>query len=204
MNDGAVCHSRALAAKTARQQLNKRTDGGHRKSARGGIDVLHFHAVNRVDRSAARKFFQRFAAAPIRIRKYRAGAGSRGVIYRQHVHAIALQCIAFGLRRRLNLLRVTFGETGIQRADQRDVQAIHPDHRHVAGVAVIVPSPRRSDNEIPRTHGDAFTTDGSVSTFAFDHKAQRRLSMAMGRRDFAGQDQLQAAIERVGDRRRAA
>ncbi|MNT04050.1 hypothetical protein D3C72_1386120 [compost metagenome] len=64
---------------------------------------------------------------------------------------------------------------------------------------MVMPGPRRRDDEIPGMHGGAFAVDGSPGALAFDDKAQRRLRMAVAGGDFAGQDQLQARVQRGGD-----
>ena len=69
---------------------------------------------------------------------------------------------------------------------------------------MVVKRPRWRDDEVARMHGGPLTVDGGIRAFTFDDKAQRRLGVAVARRNLAGQDQLQAGVQTVGDRRRAA
>ena len=66
---------------------------------------------------------------------------------------------------------------------------------------MIVPGSRRRDDEIAWMHRRALAVHGGVRAFAIDDEAQRRLRVPVARRHFAGQDQLQAAIERPRDAR---
>jgi hypothetical protein len=63
-----------------------------------------------------------------------------------------------------------------------------------------MPGPRRRDDEIAGMHRGALAVHGGIRAASFDDEAQRRLRMAMARRDFTRQEQLQAAIEAAGNR----
>ena len=150
------------------------------------------------------KLLQRLAAARIRVAEHRRGAGTGSVLERQHVGAIARQGIAFGPGDRLHLLRIALGEARVEKRHQRNIEAVEPDDGLLARIAVVVERPRRRDDEVTRMHGGPLTVDGGICAFAFDDKAQRRLAVTVTRRNLAGQDQLQAGVQAVGDRRRAA
>src|SRR5262249_30836236 len=87
------------------------------------------------------------------------------------------------------------GERRIQELDDRDVEAVEPEDRPIALVAVIVPRHRRGDDEITLVHDRALAVDGGVRAAALEHEPQRTLRMTMGWRDFAGQYQLHAGVE---------
>ena len=82
-----------------------------------------------------------------------------------------------------------------------DVEAVHPYHRLVAWV--VVPGPRRRDDEVTRVHRGALAVDRGVRARALDDEAQRRLRVAVARRNFAGKDELQPGIEALRDARLA-
>ena len=71
-------------------------------------------------------------------------------------------------------------------------------------VAVVVPGPGRGDDEIARLHRGALAVDRGIGAVPLDDEAQRRLRVAMRRRDLARHDQLQPGEQRAGDRRLAA
>ena len=125
-------------------------------------------------------------------------------VHRHQVHAVAGQRVAFGPGVGLRLRRALLGEAGVEEAHQRDVEAVEPDHRLVAVVAVVVEGPRRRDDEVAVAHRRALAVDGRVGALAVEHQAQRRLAVAVRRRHLARQDQLQPGVERLGDARAAA
>ena len=134
------------------------------------------------------KLLQRFAAARIRVAEHRRGAGAGGVLERQHVGAIARQGIAFRPRDRLHFLRITLGEARVEKRYQRNIEPVEPDDGLLARIAVVVKRPRWRDDEVARMHGGPLTVDSGIRAFAFDDKAQRRLGVAVARRNLAGQD----------------
>ena len=73
----------------------------------------------------------------------------------------------------------------------------------VARVAVIVIGPGRRQDEVARVHGRPLAVDRGVGALSFDDEPKRRGGMAMGARDFAGQNQLQAGVQALRDSRRA-
>ena len=76
-------------------------------------------------------------------------------------------------------------------------------HALDALVAVVVPGPGRRDDEVARVHGGALAAHRGVGALAVDDEAQRRLHVAVRRRDLARHDELQPGIERLRDRRAA-
>ena len=74
----------------------------------------------------------------------------------------------------------------------------------VARVAVIVVRPRRRQDEVARVHRRALAVDGGVGALSLDDEPKRRGGVAVGARDFAGQDQLQARVQALRDARCAA
>jgi putative membrane protein len=168
------------------------------------VDVAELEAVVRVDR-AARDAEQRLARARERIDEDPRRL-VRGLleVERQHVVAVAGQGIALRPGVGLRLLRALLGEAGVEESDQRDVEAVEPDHRLAAVVAVVVEGPRRRDDEVAEAHRRALAVDGRVGAFAVEHQAQRRLRVPVRRRHLAGQDQLQPGVQRLRDRRLAA
>ena len=109
---------------------------------------------------------------------------------RQHIGGVARQIIPLFAGHRLLILRIVFRETAAQIVHQRQIEAIHPDNRLIALVAVVVPAPLRRQNKVTGPHLRAFAIDGGKCPFTFNHKAQRRLVMTVARRHFAGHDQL--------------
>ena len=67
-------------------------------------------------------------------------------------------------------------------------------------VAVVVPGPGRGDDEIAGLHRRALAVDRGIGAVPLDDEAQRRLRVAVRRRDLARQDQLQPGEQRAGDR----
>ena len=155
-------------------------------------------------RIAAPHPLERLARSRIRIREDRRRERGAHVIDRQQIGAVARERIAFGLHDRLNFIGVSLGESGIEKRDDRDIESIEPDDRHVAGISMIVKRPRRRDDEIAGMHRRALAVDGRIRAVAFDDKAQRRLAVPMARRDLTGKNELQSRVERMRDRRRAA
>ncbi|KWF32772.1 hypothetical protein WL86_29905 [Burkholderia diffusa] len=123
----------------------------------------------------------------------------------KHVGAISRQAVAFCAIQGLLLLRIVFCKTGIEFVDERNIEAIQPyDRLSPFGgrrISVVVPRPRRSDDEVARLHGRAFTIDRSPCAFAFYDEAQRRLRMTMTGGDLARKNQLESGIERRRDSR---
>ena len=196
------------AGKAFRQQLQKRRDGGHRRATGERVDVAQLVAVPCVGCFVTLQLCERFAATRIRVRKNRRRSGGMGVPHRHHVVPKAREAHAFRTRRRLRRNVVILGKSCVKKSHRRNVQPVKPHHRlrHAfnAVIAVIMPVPRRRNDEVSGMHRGALAADRRVRTLAIDDEAQRRLHVAMRRRDLAGQDQLQTRVQRLGDRRVAA
>ena len=69
-----------------------------------------------------------------------------------------------------SFIRQVLGEAAIEEIHDRNIQSIEPDHGRGAGIAVIVKSPGRREDQIARMHHDALAIHSGVSTFAFDEE----------------------------------
>ena len=194
-----------LGLESLRQQLNECRDGGHRVPAGQRVDELHLPAVAGVGILVLRHLGERLPAALVRIVEDRRGlAERRGRSHWRQALAEARHRGAFAARYRLHLLRVDLVELGGEGLHDADVEAVHPYHRLVAGIAVVMPGPRRRDDEITRPHRGALAVDRGVGARALDDEAQRRLRMAVARRDLGWQDELQPGVQALRDARLAA
>jgi hypothetical protein len=68
-------------------------------------------------------------------------------------------------------------------------------------IAVIVRRPVRGDDEVAGRHVGLFAFDRGIGALAVEHEANGRRDVAMGRRDLARHDHLDAGKHRVGDLR---
>ena len=125
------------------------------------------------------------------------------VLERQQIGAETALRIALGLGYRLHRARVMFGEAGVEHVDDRNIQAVQPDDRLVARVAVVVVGPRRRQNEVARVHRRPLAIDGGVGALTLDDQPKRGGGVAVGAGDFAGQDELQPGVQTLRDSRRA-
>ena len=193
---------RAVGAgrKALRQQLDEGADRRHRIVAARRVDVAHLVPVIGVGLAVAAQGFERLAGARIGIVEDRRGLDLGLPIDRQQIIAEPRGAVAFRPRHRLHLGGGLLGKARAQQFDDLDVEPVEPDHRLLRLVAVIVPGPGGGDDEIAGLHRGALAVDGGIGAVTLDDEAQRRLRMTMGRRDFAGQDQLQPGKQRAGDR----
>ena len=143
---------------------------------------------------------ERFAGARIRVIEHRRSLDLRPPIDRHQVIAEPRGTVAFRPRHRLHLGWRLLGKTRAQQFDDLDIEPVEPHHRLLGLVAVIVPGPGGSDDEIAGLHRGALAVDRGIGAVTLDDEAQCRLGMTMGRRDFARQDQLESGEERTGDR----
>ena len=126
-------------------------------------------------------------------------------VERQQVHAVAGQRVALGARVAACDFAALFSAKPASR--KRTSGMSRPSSQttgSLAVVAVVVEGPRRGDDEVAVAHRRALAVDRGVGALAVEHQAQRRLGVAVRRRHLAGQDQLQAGVERLGDARLAA
>src|SRR3546814_13846432 len=78
-----------------------------------------------------------------------------------------------------------------------------PDHGPIGLIAVVVPLPPWSEDQIERLHHSFFTIDRCDSPAPLKHETQGALRVSMAWLDFAGQDQLQAGIQARNECRQA-
>src|SRR5258706_2278714 len=202
--DGAVGGAVGLRPESLRQELDEGGNGRHRVAAGEGIGELHLPAVAGVGILVLRQQRQRLAAALVRVVEDRRGlAERRPGLERHQAAAEAGGSRAFAARDRLHFLGVELVELRGEGLHDADVEAVHPYHRLVAGVAVVVEGPRGRDDEIARPHGGALAVDRRVGARALDDEAQRRLRMAVAGRDLARQDELQPRVQALRDARLA-
>jgi hypothetical protein len=88
---------------------------------------------------------------------------------------------------------------GVQVGDERDVQTVQPHDWLAALVAMVVPGPDRGGQKIPLLHDRFFPADRAVAGLALDDEADGRRGVVMGAGDLAGQNELDAGIQGVGD-----
>ena len=87
------------------------------------------------------------------------------------------------------------GEGGVVEAHGRDIQAVEPDHRPAAVVAVVVPLPVGREHQVAGRHHRALAIDRGEGAVALHDEAERALRVAVGGRDLAGEDELEAGVE---------
>src|SRR5437764_1355819 len=92
-------------------------------------------------------------------------------------HSIPYPCLTLALdpADALDVIGARFGEAGVEKLDDLDVEAVQPDHRLGAVIAVVVPGPGWGDHEIARLHRRALAIDGGIGAASLDDEAQRRL-----------------------------
>ena len=79
---------------------------------------------------------------------------------------------------------------------ERQIQDIEPHDWLLALVAVIVPMPIRSDDDVATCEGQLLALNSGES-LTVDDEAKRRRDMSMGRRRLSGVDELQAGVDGV-------
>ena len=85
----------------------------------------------------------------------------------------------------------------IQRLNERNVEAIDPNHILVAFVRVLVPAALRRQDEIAVFHHHLLPIDVGVSAVSLEDETKCRHGVPMRRRDFARLDQLKRKKNRV-------
>ena len=88
--------------------------------------------------------------------------------------------------------------------DGRHVEHVEPHHRLLARIAVVVRRPVGGDDEVAVLHLRLFAFDRGIGALAFQHEADGGGDVAMRVGNLAGQDQLDAGEQRIGDARLAA
>ena len=132
------------------------------------------------------EYRQRLAGTRVRVIEDRRGFDGGLPINRQQIIAEARGAVALGPSHRLHYGGRLLGKACAQQFDDLDVEAVQPDHRLLCIVAMIVPRPGGCDDEIARLHRRALAIDRGVGAVTLNDEAQRRLRVAMSRRDFAG------------------
>src|SRR5688572_626233 len=166
--DGAVGRAVGPAAEVPGQTLHEGADGGHRVAARRRVGVLQLDAVARMDVAAAAQLVERSTRADVGIAEHRRRERLRLVSHRQQVAPVARPRIALRPYDRLGRLGIALHETRVKVGDERHVEPVQPYHRVGSRIAVVVPSPRRRDDEIARVHGHALAVHGGIGALALD------------------------------------
>ena len=180
------------------QELNAAGNRCHHRPARERIAVFERHVVERACLCIG-ELPQRIECRLPPVDEQRRAFPRRRFLpaWTQQAAAVHLERI-FG--RLLGLLFPPFEllEKGnVQEIDERDVQSIHPDHRLVRFIAVVVSQPTRRQNEISRLDVELFPFDGRVRAVSFDDEAKRVGRVAMGIGDFSRQYHLHPGDKRV-------
>ena len=178
-------------------------NGGHHRPAIGGVAEFKGMAERGIGRLAARHQGQALAPFGIGVVEQRLSlrpAGSSAAQEGAQVAAIARRGITRGRRGRV-LTAHALGEAGGVKPHGGDIEAIEPDHRARAVIAMVMPLPIGRQHQVEGAHHRALAIDGGMGSLAFHDKAQRRLGVAMAGRHLTGQDQLQPGIEAIGDGR---
>src|SRR6516164_1262246 len=144
---------------------------------------------------SAPQTFQRFAGARKGIIENWGRTSASSVVHRKQVVAISRIAIPNGAGDRLFVYIEMLSERCVEHLDDRNVEPIKPKNRVAARVAVIVPGPRRRNDEIALMHDRALTIDGRVGAFALENETQRGLGVTVSRRDLTGHDQLHAGVK---------
>ena len=100
------------------------------------------------------------------------------------------------------MLERTVEEVRVHVVDERQVQAVEPDHRAVGRVAVVVKRPGRGEHKVTGAHDRVLPVHRRVGALPFDDEPQRGRRMLVSGRDFAGEDELQPGVEVHGGGRR--
>ena len=143
---------------------------------------------------------ERRARLIVGIAHQRRGERRPCIVDRHQIGAVAREAHAFRLRHFLLFLVGVLRKLRVEQRNQCDIETVHPDDRFVGLVLMIVPLQRRRQHEIARIHFQPLAVHGRGRAFAFEHETQRALAVAVLRRDFARQDELDAGIERMRDR----
>ena len=88
-----------------------------------------------------------------------------------------------------------------EKAHQRRIQGIDPEHRLVGIVDMFMPGPVRIGQEVTFLHIESLAFDDTLRAFAFDDEAHAGLSVAMRDRMLSGLKHLDIELE--GVRRRS-
>ncbi len=198
--DRAVGRAVGAGGKTFRQQLDKGADRRHREIAARRVDIPQLVAVAGIGVLVAAQNLEQFARAGIGVIEHRRGLGRGLPVDRHQIVGKPRGVVALGPGDGLHIASARLGEARVEQAHDRDVEPVEPDHRLVGLVAMVVPGPGRCDHEIAGQHRRALAIDRGIGALSLDNEAQCRLGVAVRRRHFARQDQLQPGEQRMGDR----
>jgi len=106
--------------------------------------------------------------------------------------------IAGGFAHRLAIVGKGLVEHRLQRSDQGNVQPIHPDHGPGCLAAVIMPRPRRGEDEISRHHRALLAFDGGIGPLSLHDEANGGGRVPMRRGAFSRQQQLHGSRQGMG------
>jgi hypothetical protein len=95
------------------------------------------------------------------------------------------------------LLMIRLGKIDRDTLEQRQIQAVEPNHRSFAFMAVIVERPGRREDHVALFHVNLLTFHGGEASASFDNVAQGESDVFVSRRGFARVDHLQSGIQRV-------
>ena len=95
------------------------------------------------------------------------------------------------------------GERRLKMIDRRQIEHVEPHHRLLAGIAVVVRRPVGGDDEVAMRHHGLLAFDRGIGALAVEHEADRGGRVLMHVGDLAGQNELDAGEQRIGDARLA-
>ena len=180
------------------QHLHAAPDGRKHMSAGRWIDVVHGDVVERIGVRHSESIQGNARLLPWIAHDGRYGPGVQLAVERQHAAcAEPRQAGICHLGRHLQSLSVGLLKRLLQIAHERPIERIHPDRRLVRLVDVAVPVPPRRQHQIAWKHLDRFAFDDRDGRRPFDDEADRRDAVAVARRNFARQNELDVAGERV-------
>ncbi len=142
---------------------------------------------------------ERRAGALVRIDQHRRRMAVGDELVRDQIHAVDRNRLALRPVERLGVLRIRLVERRAEEARERRVEAVEPDHRRGAEIAVVVPGPGRRHHEVAGLHRQLLAGDRRVGALALDDEAQRARRVAVRRRDLARHDDLQPGEQRIAD-----
>ena len=201
--NGAIGRPVGLALEALRQQREMRA---HRRQHRPAVDrvgVAHARAVALVDVAGLLQALQDRPHLGVGVVDHRGAVLRRRRAVRQHAGGEALERIAVLAVGLLHLLVEVLGERGLEVIDRRHVEHVEPHHRLLAGIAVVVRRPVGGDDEVAVVHHRLLALDRGVGALAFQHETDGRGRVAVYVGDLAGQDELDAGEQRMGNARLA-
>src|SRR3546814_110570 len=177
--------------RTPRQQPQTGSDGRHYRPSIGRMAKLQRVAEMGVDLSRSRHRGERRPPLDIGIMKQGlvrwAPVGERSA-KRPHVMCVSRDRVAWKSGFAMRLFAQPLGEASVEVAHGRDVEAVQPDHGPIGLIAVVVPLPPWSEDQIERLHHSFFTIDRCESPAPLKHETQGALRVSMAWRDFRSEE----------------